>query len=78
MAQCNDNVYIRKGADFSFIDWPEKSQNLILIVFLQSRFFHYQTRASLRLIMLNIYTKFLKNILKDLRVTEQINIYKGA
>ena len=24
----HDNVYIRKGADSSFIDWPEKSQNL--------------------------------------------------
>ena len=22
-----DNVYIRKGADSSFIDWPEKNQN---------------------------------------------------
>ena len=46
MAQLH-NVYIRKGADSILIDWPEKSQNLILIVFLQSRFFHYQTRASL-------------------------------
>ena len=48
MAQL-DNVYIRKGADSSFIDWPEKSQNLILIICLQSSFFHYQIRASLGL-----------------------------
>ena len=39
MAQLNDNVYTRKGAESSFIDWPEKSQNLILIFSLQSRFF---------------------------------------
>ena len=38
---------IRKGADSSFIDWPEKSQNLIRFFSFIADFFHYQTRASL-------------------------------
>ena len=40
-------VYIRKGADSRFIDWPEKSQNLVWIFSFKAGFFHYQTMIRL-------------------------------
>ena len=54
-----DNVHIRKGADSIFIDWPEKSQNLIFIFFSLKAFpkSHYQTRASLRRLILMYFIR---------------------